>query len=127
MKIFLQWIKFVFIILFVFFAGIFIGTFLSNLLGLWDEPYSGFLAAILVVGVGFKMAPIYKMQIATCILILGTLIAWQLLEPSSYPENYGNKSYQLTHIPFLYTLLGGILGWLGCFIIILRIRNFKQA
>ena len=93
-------------------AGIF-GGIAAGLSGLCSLPGAGFSAAFSVVVVAYLSAPNHRFRTATVALILGVVVAWLLLEPSFYPESYGEReAYQLTHLPVVATYLGGLLGLL---------------
>jgi len=91
-------------------AGI-LGGLVTDFAGLWHLPGAGFSAAFSVVVVAYLAAPSHRFRTATVALILGAVIAWLLLEPSFYPESYGERgAYQRTHLPILATYFGGLLG-----------------
>lgn len=93
-----------------FIAGYLVGVFVDGYLHYWGLPWSGFCAAFSIVLASYLAAPSHKRAAARIILIIGAGAAWYLLEPSWYPEYYGNKAYQPTHLPLLATYIGGILG-----------------
>ena len=94
-------------------AGV-LGGFATVLTGFWYLPGAGFSAAFAVVVVAYLAAPSRKFRASTVALILGAVVAWVLLEPSFYPESYGERgAYQPTHFPIVATYLGGLLGILA--------------
>jgi len=102
-----------------FFIAGFTGSLVTDLLGFWHIPGAGFAAALAVVVTIYFASPSHKFQLACLALLVGALAAWVILEPSSYPETqrYGDLAYQPTHIPFIATFSGGILGLLFTFLL----------
>jgi hypothetical protein len=91
-------------------AGI-LGGLATDFAGFWNLPGAGFSAAFAVVVVAHLAAPSHKLRTATVALVLGAVVAWLLLEPSFYPESYGNRgAYEPTHLPVIATYIGGLLG-----------------
>lgn len=91
-------------------AGI-LGGLATDFAGFWNLPGAGFSAAFAVVVVAHLAAPSHKLRTATVALVLGAVVAWLLLEPSFYPESYGNRgAYEPTHLPVIATCIGGLLG-----------------
>ena len=87
------------------------GGFLTELAGFWGLPSAGFSAAFAVVVVAYLAAPSHKLLSSAIALVLGSVIAWIVLEPSFNPESYGERgAYQPTHLPIIATYIGGILG-----------------
>jgi hypothetical protein len=87
------------------------GKVLTELAGFWGLPGAGFSAAFAVVLVTYLAAPSHKLLSSAIALILGAVAAWLVLEPSFYPESYGEQgAYQPTHLPIIATYVGGILG-----------------
>jgi hypothetical protein len=85
----------------------------TELAGFWQLPGAGFGAAFAVVVVAYLAAPKHKLRTATVALTLGAIAAWLLLEPSFYPESYGDRgAYEPTHLPIIATYFGGLLGLL---------------
>jgi hypothetical protein len=101
-----------------FIAGL-TGSLVTDVLGFWHLPGAGFAAALAVVTTTFFAAPTYKFQLSCLALVVGALVAWIILEPSSYPEmkRYGDLAYQPTHLPFIATFSGGILGAVVAFLL----------
>ena len=96
-------------------AGI-AGALVMDGLGFWDPPGAGFCAAAAVVCMAYFAAPRYQLASACVALVLGAVVAWLLLEPSSLPERRGDpQAYQPTHIPVVATYLGGVAGLLTAF------------
>jgi len=96
-------------------------------LGIWAEPFVGFITSMAVVATAFALAPgppWIKLLLALLALILGTASAWQLLRPPSFtPESWGNRAYQPTYIPIAVTVTGGVVAWLFCAVLaITRVR-----
>ena len=88
-----------------------IGSWLvGGALGIWEQPLAGFLTALSVVCTAFYFAPQHKLATATFVLLIGASAAWNILEPSSYPESSA-LAYQPTHIPIIITYVGGLIGW----------------
>ena len=93
-----------------FLAGI-SGSIAADLAGFWHLLGAGFSAAVAVVVVAYLAAPNHKMLSSIIALLLGAAAAWFVLEPSFYPESYGERgAYQPTHLPIIVTYLGGVLG-----------------
>ena len=87
------------------------GSLLTEFAGFWDLPGAGFSAAFAVVVVAYLAAPSHKLLISVIALVLGAVAAWFVLEPSFYPESYGERgAYLPTHLPIIATYIGGILG-----------------
>jgi hypothetical protein len=88
-----------------------LGSFATDLAGFWHLPGAGFSAAFAVVVVAYLAAPSHKLLSATVALFLGAIAAWLVLEPSWYPESYGDRgAYEPTHLPIIVTYAGGVLG-----------------
>ena len=106
-----------------FFLAGFMGSLVTDILGFWHIPGAGFAAAFVVVVTTFFASPTRKFQLSCLALVVGGITAWIILEPSWYPEmeRYGSLAYQPTHLPFIATLIGGILGLL--FVFFLRSRH----
>ncbi|GLQ30909.1 hypothetical protein [Litoribrevibacter albus] len=90
------------------------GSLIADLSGFWHLPVAGFFAAFGTVTLAYFSVPNYKDKIAYGILLVGSMLAWLLLEPSNYPSSYEDKAYQPTHIPFLVTVIGGIVALVLC-------------
>jgi hypothetical protein len=91
-------------------AGI-LGGVVAGIIGLWHLPVAGFSAAFFVVVVAYLAAPKHKVMAAVFTLFAGAVAAWLLLEPSFYPESYGDRgAYEPTHLPVIATYLGALLG-----------------
>jgi len=90
------------------------GSVSADLLGFWHIPGAGFCAALAVVVATYVAAPSFKFTLSGAALAAGALLAWLVLEPSSYPdmERYGALAYQPTHLPVIATYSGGIVGLL---------------
>jgi hypothetical protein len=104
-------------------AGLF-GSAVTHLLGYWGLPGAGFCAAGAVVLVTYLVVPRHKWPSAVASLFLGAAVAWYFLEPSWYPESYGDRggAYEPTHLPLLATYTGGILGLLVAAFLMQRAR-----
>ncbi len=88
-----------------------LGGLATELAGFWHLPGACFGAAFTVVVVAYLAAPTHKLPAAFVSLILGAIAAWLLLEPSLYPESYGDRgAYEPTHLPVIATHIGGLLG-----------------
>ncbi len=95
-----------------------LGGLIAGFVGLWHLPGAGFSAAFAVVIAAYLAAPSHKLGSAFTALILGAIAAWLLLEPSFYPESYGDRdAYQPTHLPIIATYIGGLLGLLAAVLI----------
>ena len=96
-----------------FIAGV-TGSIVTDLAGFWHLPGAGFAAALAVVMTTYVAAPSHKFQASCLALVVGALAAWFLLDSSWYPETdrYDGLAYQETHLPFIATFIGGILGLL---------------
>lgn len=91
-------------------AGI-AGGLAAEAFGFWELPGAGFSAALAVVVVAYLAAPSHKLLSAVAALAAGAVAAWLILDPSYYPESYGERgAYQLTHLPIVLTYAGGIVG-----------------
>jgi len=108
----LRWILAFFAALGGFFVGAIAGDLVAKMVGLWFLPGAGFSAALAVVVVTYLAAPNHKFVSASISFIAGAIVAWLLLEPSCFPENYGEKAYQPTHLPIITTYAGGVVGLL---------------
>ena len=107
----LRWALALLLVLCGFVVAGMLGGFITDFAGLWHLPGAGFSAAFAVVVVAYLTAPSHKLGSATIALILGAIAAWLLLEPSFYPESYGDRdAYQPTHLPIIATYIGGFLG-----------------
>lgn len=104
-----KWATFVFAVIGAFFLCSIGGVLIAEWLGLWDLPVVGFCAAFGVVSLAFVSAPTKRSEVALTVFVAGALLAWFLIEPSWYPEAYGEKAYQPTHVPFFVTVLGGLV------------------
>ncbi len=91
-------------------AGI-LGGLATDIAGFWHLPGAGSSAAFAVVVVAYLAAPTHKLLAATVALVLGAVTAWLVLEPSFYPESYGDRgAYEPTHLPIVVTYIGGLFG-----------------
>ena len=101
-----------------FIAGL-TGSFITDYLGLWHLPGAGFAAALAVVLTTYFASPSHKFRSSCIALLVGAVVAWIFIEPSWYPDTrrYGDLAYQPTHLPFVATLTGGILGLLVAFLL----------
>lgn len=96
-----------------FFAAGVLGALATEFAGFWHLPGAGFSAAFAVVVVAYLAAPSHKRLASTVALVLGAAVAWVLLEPSFYPESYGERgAYEPTHLPVIATYAGALLGLL---------------
>ncbi|MHC5538351.1 hypothetical protein ACYOEI_08995 [Singulisphaera rosea] len=89
-----------------------LGVIASHIVGVWDEPGAGFVSALAVVLMAYFLAPNYRLQFSVLVFVVGANIAWSLLEPSFLPKSFGDRAYQPTHLPILWTYAGGLLGLL---------------
>ena len=105
-----------------FIAGV-AGAIVSDVAGFWYRPGAGFAAALAVVVTTYVSAPTRKFQLSCIALAVGAITAWLILEPSWYPdsERYHPLAYQPTHLPFIATFAGGVLGLL--LVAVLRSRT----
>ena len=99
-----------------FFVAGLTGSFIADYLGLWHLPGAGFAAALAVVLITYFASPSHKLRSASIAFAIGAFVAWGFIEPYWYPETYGDLAYQETHLPFVATLAGGILGLLFAFL-----------
>ncbi|WP_232227685.1 hypothetical protein, partial [Aerolutibacter daejeonensis] len=98
-------------------AGI-VGGLAAEFAGFWNLPGAGFSAAFAVVVLAYLAAPSHKLPAAAVALTLGAVVAWLLLEPSFYPESYGDRgAYEPTHLPVVTTYIGGLVGLLASVLI----------
>ena len=104
-----KWATFLFAVIGAFFVCGIGGAVFASSLGLWDLPTAGFCAAFGVVSIAFVSAPAKRSEVSLTVFVAGALLAWFLIEPSWYPETYAEKAYQLTHLPFLVTISGGLV------------------
>jgi hypothetical protein len=86
------------------------GAIVMEMLGFWNLPGAGFCAALAVVLTTFYASPQRRYLITCSVFAAGVAAAWFFLEPSWYPESYGAQAYQLTHLPFIVTCSGGLVG-----------------
>ena len=102
-----------------FFVAGLTGSFITDYFGLWHLPGAGFAAALAVVVTTHFASPSHKFRSSCIALLVGAVVAWILIEPYWYPESerYGDLAYQTTHLPFVATLAGGILGLLVAFLL----------
>ena len=101
-----------------FIAGL-AGSFITDYFGLWHLPGAGLSAAFAVVVTAYVASPSHKLRSSFVTLLVGAFVAWVFIEPYWYLEtaNYGHLAYQPTHLPFVATLSGGILGLLSAFLL----------
>ena len=101
-----------------FIAGL-AGSFITDYFGLWHLPGAGLSAAFAVVVTAYVASPSHKLRSSFVALLVGAFVAWVFIEPYWYPEtaNYGDLAYQPTHLPFVATLAGGVLGLLSAFLL----------
>lgn len=114
MIVMLVW-RWIFVMLAVvgsFAVAVVFGGVASHYAALWEEPVAGFISALTVIIVAYFLAPSHKLRFASIVYALGAMSAWSLLEPSWWPESYGDRAYQTTHLPILCTCTGGLLGLL---------------
>lgn len=114
----LAWPQAVFAILGVFVAAGLSAGIAANLVGLWEKPIAGCVAAFSVVLSTFLFAPHHKVICALVTFFAGAAAAWILVGQSSFPESYGAPlAYQPTHVPFVVTVAGGCLGLLSVLVV----------
>ena len=87
------------------------GGFAGALAGLWDIPSAGVGAAFVAVVVAYLAAPSRKLLSASVVLVVGAVLAWLALEPSTYPGSYRGHAYEGTHLPIIATYVSAILGF----------------
>jgi hypothetical protein len=87
-------------------------AFLNSFLRLWFEPAAGFILALVWVLSAHLIAPDRKPIASAMAFGIGTMLAWQFIGDSWYPENHP-KAYQPTHLPIMVTIAGGVLGFAG--------------
>jgi len=58
------------------------------------------------------IAPDRKPIASAVALVIGGMLAWNLVGHAVYPEN-NPKAYQPTYIPFVMTITGGFIGLAG--------------
>ena len=100
-------------------AGI-AGSAATEAVGFWHLPGAGFSAALAVVLSSYFAVPSRRFLCACCAFAIGAVVAWMLLEPSWYPESYGARAYQPTHLPLIATYLGGVVGLAAAGVLSLR-------
>lgn len=106
-----RWGSAVAIVFAAFFAAGLLGAFFAGSMRLWYQPVIGFFAAFAVVLSAYLSAPHHKLASAMVAFVVGAVLAWFLLESSSYPESYGEGlAYQPTRLPVVVTYAGGLLG-----------------
>jgi len=99
------------IVLFVaFWICIFSYGFLVEPFSRWLEPPLGFVTALTLVLVAYRIAPACKMAVVAMVYGVGLAIAWSLLKDAWYPEPYPDLAYRQTYLPFLTTAGGGAIG-----------------
>ncbi|MEJ2466832.1 MAG: hypothetical protein P8045_14205 [Candidatus Thiodiazotropha sp.] len=108
-KLIQQWVMSVFAIFGAFFFCGIGGAGIAGFIGLWETPSSGFCAAFGVVSMAYISAPSNNKWVSLIVFSLGAILAWFILEPSSFPESYQAKAYQQTHLPFIVTVAGGLI------------------
>ncbi|WP_022972460.1 hypothetical protein [Xanthomonas maliensis] len=106
-----RWITAVLIVLGGFLLAGVLGGLVTAIAGRWPIPGAGFCAALTVVVLAHMAAPAHKLGAALGVLVVGSGLAWLLLEPAFYPESYrGRGAYQPTHLPIVATYAGGLVG-----------------
>ena len=125
MLAFERWFLALFAVAGAFFIAGIAGAIVADLAGFWYRPGAGFAAALAVVVSTYIVVPSRKFQLSCLALVVGTVAAWIILEPSWYPgrEPYGAMAYQPTHLPFVATLSGGIAGLL----LVALLRSLPRA
>jgi len=94
-----------------------LAVFVSDAVGVWNEPVVGAAGAVVFVFAGYLLAPAFTLEVATCALIAGAILAWQLIPPPSfYPETYGAQAYTPTYLPIVATYGAGLMSWCACFV-----------
>jgi len=104
-----RWIIAVFAILGAFFTCAFGGAVIAELVGFWELPPTGFSAAFVVVSLAYIAVPSGKSVTTIFVFLLGGVLAWVFLEPSYYPGTYPDRAYQKTHLPFIASMIGGVI------------------
>jgi len=89
-------------------SGAFAGEFIGITLGLWTWPIAGFIAEFGIGIATYLAAPRFKLAASTALLVLGVGIAWAIVEPSFYPQNF-EPAYKPSHMPIIATVAGGAL------------------
>jgi hypothetical protein len=105
-----QWILATLAVIAIFFIVGIAADIATGALGYWHVLGAGFFAAMAVVVAAFVFAPSHRFTCASYAFAIGAAVAWYSLEPSWYPEDYGIRAYQPTHLPVLATYLGGAIG-----------------
>ncbi|WP_020405387.1 hypothetical protein [Hahella ganghwensis] len=85
------------------------GFLIASLFGVWGLPVAGFFAAFSVVVLTYISAPKYQLPLVSIVFLVGCVLAWIILKDGHYPESYSEKAYQQTYLPFLATILGGMI------------------
>lgn len=100
-----------------------LGSFLADFLWSWSLLGAGFAAAFSVVCVAYLAAPDHKFIFSVVTFVVGVVVAWLFLEPSSYPESHATMAYQPTHLPLVITYIGGVLGLFVVALVNRRVTN----
>jgi len=107
-----KWILAILSVLGGWLSGGVVGGFAAGLTGFWEIPGAGIGAAFVTVVVAYLAAPSHKLISAFVVLAVGALLAWLVLEPSSYPSrHYHENAYEDTHLPIIVTYISAILGF----------------
>ncbi len=122
-----KWTISLFSVFGAFFFGALAFSAVPDILGMWHLPAMGFGAAFMTVLISFISAPKFEYIYTTINLIIGAVIAWFLLEPSYYPESYGEDiAYQQTHTPIIATYTGALIAYLVC-LAITKLANNRSS
>lgn len=104
-----KWLLSIFAIIGAFFTCGLGGAFLAESLNIWSVPVAGFLAAFSVVTVAYLSAPLNPRAFASAVFVVGASIAFYLLNDEVYPDSYQERAYLHTWLPYLTTLIGGLV------------------
>lgn len=92
------------------------GAGIAYVFGWWGKPIAGFTAAFGWVSMTYLTAPVSKKMVTFISFLAGAVLAWYVLEPSYIPNNHNGSGYQRTHIPFIVTVVGGLVPIMVCFL-----------
>ena len=85
------------------------GFFLASSISVWDTPVAGFIAAFSVVSVSYLSAPVNPKVYSSSVFVLGALLAFNMLKGETYPVSFEGRAYQPTLVPYICTIIGGLI------------------
>ena len=108
LMIFVRWILLLAWIPTALIAGIDLSLFISDIINVWEDYVGAIVMPSLGIVVTYFIAPYYKYSSCALMYIIGLFIAFYGFTPSWYPQSHP-LAYESTYIPFIITVLSGLI------------------